>query len=140
LNNNNYTTNKRIRVLVGIVIMIIIAAIHGFRIGHYLNGKLYIYYYSYASDFMLPFGAYYLLSMNENQLRFLRKWYIKVLIVFSVMTFSEMMQLVGVYLFGVTFDIIDILMYAIGAFIAVFFDKQIFERFIPSWKYNPEKT
>lgn len=59
-------------------------------------------------------------------------------IVFSVMTFSEIMQLFGVYFFVVTFDLIDILMYGIGTFIAVFFDKQIFERFIPFGKYNPE--
>ena len=54
------------------------------------------------------------------------------------MTFSEIMQLFGVYFFVVTFDLIDILMYGIGTFIAVFFDKQIFERFIPFGKYNPE--
>ena len=138
MNDNDLRLNQRIRVIVGMIIMVIIAAIHWFRIGSYLNGNLYIYYYSHASDLMLPFGAYFLLSMNEIQLRFLRKWYVKVVIVFSVMTFSEIMQLFGVYFFGVTFDLIDILMYGIGAFIAAFFDKQIFERFVPFWKYNPE--
>ena len=138
MNDNDLRLNQRIRVIVGMIIMVIIAAIHWFRIGSYLNGNLYIYYYSYASDLMLPFGAYFLLSMNEIQLRFLRKWYVKVVIVFSVITFSEIMQLFGVYFFGVTFDLIDILMYGIGAFIAAFFDKQIFERFVPFWKYNPE--
>ena len=128
--------NLSIRIIVGISIMLTIAAIHVFRIGSYLNGNLYLYYYSYASDLMLPFGSYFLLSMNEIQLRFLRKWYIKMVIVFSVMTFSEVMQLYGVYFFGVTFDLIDILMYGMGTFIAAFFDKQIFERFIPFWKYN----
>ncbi len=136
MNDNNLRLNQRAHVIVGIVIMVIIAAIHGFRIGSYLTGNLYIFYYSFASDLMLPFGAYFLLSMNEIQLRFLRKWYIKVLIVFSVMTFSEVMQLFGVYFFGVTFDMLDILMYGIGVFSAVFFDKQIFERFIPHWKIN----
>lgn len=56
------------------------------------------------------------------------------------MTFSEIMQLFGVYLFGVTFDLADILMYAIGVMVAVFFDKQIFERALPYWKYNLKKN
>lgn len=73
MNDNNYRLNQSVRVIVGIVIMVTIAAIHGFRIGSYLNGNLYLDYYSYASDLMLPFGAYFLLSMNEIQLRFLRK-------------------------------------------------------------------
>jgi hypothetical protein len=88
---------------------------------------------------MIPFGAYFLLCMNEIQLQFLRKWFIKALIVFCVMTFSEIMQLFGLYLFGVTFDLADILMYGIGVILAVFFDKQIFEKILPFWKYNPEK-
>lgn len=117
--------------------MLIIAAIHGFRMGRYLTGNAYKYYYSFASDIMLPFGAYFLLCINEIQLRFLREWYIKVIIVFSVMAFSEIMQYYGIYFFGVTFDWIDILMYGIGASMAAFFDKQIFERFLPFWKYNP---
>ena len=115
--------------------MFILAAIHAVRIGSYLNGDLYIYYYSFASDLMIPFGAYFLLSLNEIQIRFLQKWYVKVIIVFSVMTFSEIMQHFGFYFFGDTFDWIDILMFAIGAFIAALVDKQIFERFVPLWKY-----
>jgi len=136
---HNFKFNLRVRVIVGIIIMLTFAAIHGFRIGSYLNGNLYLYYYSYASDLMLPFASYFLLSMNEIQIRFLRKWYVKMIIVFSVMTFCEVMQLYGVYFFGVTFDLIDILMYGIGASSAAFIDKQIFERFIPFWKYDPEK-
>lgn len=129
----------RIRKLVGIFVMLIIALIFGFRIGNNLNGNLYIYYQNYAGDIIIPFGAYFLLCMIEIQLQFLRKWFVKALIVFSVMTFSEIMQLFGVYLFGVTFDLADILMYGIGVIVAVFFDKQIFERTLPFWKYNPEK-
>jgi len=128
--------NQRIRILIGVIIMLIIAAIHGFRVGSYLSGNTYIYYYSFASDIMLPFGAYFLLCMNEIQLRFLRKWYIKVIIVFSVMAFSEILQYYVIYLFGVTFDWIDILMYGIGGFTAAIIDKQILERLMPFWKYD----
>jgi len=132
--------NHRIRILVGIIVMLIIALIFGLKIGNNLNGNLYIYYQSYAGDFMMPFGAYFLLCMNEIQLRFLRKWFVKALIVFCVMTFSEIMQLFGLYLFGVTFDLADIIMYGIGVILAVFFDKQIFERTLPFWKYYPENN
>ena len=131
--------NKRIRKLVGLSVMLIIALIFGFRIGNHLNGNLYIYYQSYAGDLMIPFGAYYLLCMNEIRLQFLRKWFVKALLVFCAMTFSEIMQLYGLYLFGVTFDLADILMYGIGVIVAVLFDKEIFERILPYWKYNPKK-
>ena len=140
MSTNHLDNNQKARVIVGIVTMVAIATIHFFRIGSYLNGNLYSFYYSFASDVMLPFGAYFLLCMNEIQFRFLRKWYIKALIVFSVMTFSEVMQLFGVYFFGVTFDIWDILMYGIGAFSAAFVDKQIFQRFVPGWKINSTKS
>jgi hypothetical protein len=80
-----------------------------------------------------------MLSMVEIQFRFLRNWFVKALIVFAVMTFSEIMQIFGFYFFGVTFDILDILMFGIGVFIAVLVDTKIFERFMPNWKYTDEK-
>lgn len=130
--------NHRVRKIVGICIMVLIAVMHAFRIGQFLNGDLYIYYYSYASDLILPFGAYFVLSMFEIQFRFLRNWFVKAIIVFAAMTFSEIMQIFGIYFFGVTFDISDILMFGIGVIIAVLLDTQIFERFMPNWKYTFE--
>ena len=128
--------NHRSRIIIGTSIMIIIAAIHFFRIGSYLNGELYIYYYSYASDLIIPFGLYFLLCMNEIQFRFLQNWYVKALIVFGLTTFTEIMQVFGVYFLGMTFDLWDILMFGAGTLMAVFFDKQIFERYLPFWKLN----
>ncbi len=120
--------------VVGISMMLAVAAIHAFRIGTYLNGDLYIYYYSYASDVMIPFGMYFLLSMNQFQYRFLEKWYVKALIVFGLATLTEILQIFGVYALGVTFDIFDILMFGIGVLIAVLLDKLVFEHFIPYWR------
>jgi len=85
---------------------------------------------------MLPFGAYFLLALNEIQIRFLQSWFTKVLIVFGVMTMSEILQYFEIYFFGVTFDLIDIIMFGLGALIAAFFDKQILERLLPEWKYK----
>ncbi len=136
MKEDNFGADQRIRKIIGISIMLAIAAMHGFRIGQYLNGKSYIIYYSFASDLILPIGAYFMLSMIEIQFRFLQKWYVKALIVFGVMTFSEVMQAYGFYFFGVTFDMLDILMFGIGVLIAVLLDTQIFNRLIPHWKYN----
>ncbi len=127
---------RKSRIIVGVSIMAIIAAMHMFRIGSYLNGDAYILYYSYASDLIVPFGIYFLLSINEIQFRFLRKWYVKALIIFGLASFSEILQIFGIYFLGVTFDILDILMFGIGVMFAVLLDKQIFARFIPYWKLN----
>jgi len=127
-----------IRVIVGVIVMLLFAAIHLFRFGTIYSGKVHILYYSYASNLLLPFGAYFLLSINEIKLRFLGKWYVKALIVFAFMTFSEILQIFGIYFFGVTFDLLDILMFAIGALFAVVFDKFIFDKFIPHWAYPKE--
>ena len=55
--DKDFKPYQRVREIVGIIIMLAIGVIHGFRIGSYLNGDLSLYYYSYASDLLLPFGA-----------------------------------------------------------------------------------
>ena len=128
---SDFRSNHKVRVIVGIIILLLIAAMHGFRIGQFLNGHFYKLYYSFASDLVLPIGAYFMLSMNEIHIQFLRKWYVKATIVFSVMTFSEIMQALGVYFFGVTFDWLDILMFGMGTLIAVLLDKLVLESLVP---------
>jgi hypothetical protein len=125
--------NHTSRTIVGVSILLIIAAMHWFRVGSYLNGNLYICYYSFASDVMLPFGAYFFLCLNEPKIKFLQKWYVKALVVFGLMTFSEVMQAFNIYFLGVTFDPIDILMFAIGVGSAALIDVQVFARLIPNW-------
>ncbi|MEJ2238722.1 MAG: hypothetical protein P8X82_10530 [Gemmatimonadales bacterium] len=50
-----------VRTAVAIVIVVLIALVHSFRVGSYLNGSLFTLYYSYFSDVFLPFGMYFLL-------------------------------------------------------------------------------
>ena len=133
---SNLKLNHRARIIVGVIIMLLIAGMHGFRIGQFLNGDLYKLYYSFASDLVLPIGAYFMLSMNEIHVRFLRKWYIKAIIVFAAMTFSEIMQAFDIYFFGVTFDLLDVLMFAIGTLFAIFIDKLVLENLVPHWEYS----
>ena len=125
---------QRIRLIVGVVILIVIAAIHAFRIGSYLNGEWYKLYYSYASDIMMPFGMYFLLVINEIRISNLRRWWVKAMIIFVLSSFTELMQAFGIYFLGVTFDYIDIAMFGLGVIIAVILDTQILLRFVPDWK------
>ena len=126
----------RLRLIVGISIMLLLALVHWFRVGSYLSGDLYILYYSYASDLMLPFGCYFLLCMNEIQLPFLRHWFTKAAVVFLLMTFSEVMQYFDFYFFGTTFDPVDIIMFGIGVLMAVLSDVLIFKKIFPLWSYD----
>jgi hypothetical protein len=128
--------NRKVRITVGISINLLIATIHIFRLGSYLNGDLYILYYSYASDILIPIAFYFLLCMNDVQIRFLRKWYAKAFIVFALATFAEVMQAFGVYMLGITFDPVDIIMFGIGVVIAAFMDVLVFEKLIPGYKIS----
>jgi len=114
------------KILIVILIQVIIALIHVFRLGQVFNGQMYNLYYSYFSDLILPFGFYFLLSINEASIPVLRQWYVKAGIIFSLATITEIGQLFGLYVLGVTFDPIDILMFGAGVLIAAFVDVKIF--------------
>jgi len=134
MNQGPLKKNRIVRTTVGICINLIIAAIHVFRLGSYLNGDLYILYYSYASDILVPIGFYFLLCLNDVQIRFFKKWYVKALIVFLLAAFTEIMQAFGIYMLGETFDVMDILMFGIGVSVAAILDVQVFEKVIPGYK------
>ena len=116
--------------------MLIIAALHALRVGSYLQGRWYILYYSYFSDFILPFGFYFLLCINDHSIKFLRSWHIKALLIFGACTTSEILQYFGIYFFGVTFDPVDILMFALGVATAVILDLFVLSKSLPGWNQN----
>jgi len=124
------------RMITGIIIILIIAMIHILRLGSYLSGEAYILYYSYASDIIIPIGMYFLLVINDIQIQFFQSWLVKASAIFLFATFTEIMQAFGIYLVGVTFDVIDIAMFGIGVLIAVFLDKIVFESIIPYYRLN----
>ena len=110
-------------------------------------------YYGYFSDIIIPFGMYFLLCMFEAQVRaiilsdapeevkhkvspalaFLRDWRPKAILVFSVASFTEVLQGFGVPLLGRTFDPLDFAMFAGGVLLAVLADRILLERFLPGW-------
>lgn len=140
MNEENNSAAQRVRTIIGSSIMILIALQHLFRVWSYLKGELYLFYYSYASDIIIPFGIYFLLFMNELRINILRKWYIKAAIILCICTFAEIMQYFGIYALGITFDPIDILMYAIGVAFAVTLDRFIFKRFVPHWNLETQRN
>lgn len=61
------------KTMIVILIQVFIALIHIFRLGQLFNGRAYDLYYGYFSDLILPFGAYFLLSMNDATIPFFAK-------------------------------------------------------------------
>lgn len=137
---NYFRRTRKTRIIVGISIILAIALIHIFRVGSYLHGDLYLLYYSYASDIIIPFGIYFLLCIDELYIKILGKWYVKVAIILGFTTFAEILQFFGIYALGETYDPIDILAYAVGVGSAAIFDKLVFSRFIPFWNYKSEQS
>jgi len=126
------------KIFIVILIQVAIALIHVFRLGQVFQGQAYNLYYSYFSDLILPFGMYFLLSLNDISIPVFKKWYVKVGIIFSLTTFAEICQFFGIEVLGVTFDPIDILMYGIGVSLAALIDVKIFFRYLGFWA-NPNK-
>jgi hypothetical protein len=121
------------KVAVVVIILLIIALAHIFRIGSYLQGSMYALYYSYFSDIVIPFGMYFLLCLDEAYFRFLRDWRVKSGLVFAVAAGTEVAQAFGVPILGQTFDPLDFAMFAIGVLLAAFVDRWFFARFFPFW-------
>ena len=122
---------RRLAVIYSIVALI--AAVHIFRLGSYLQGELYNFYYSYFSDFILPFGCYFLLCASELYIPILRRWEAKFAIAFLIPSIAETCQYFGIPVLGSTFDPLDYFMYGIGALSAAVVDVQVFPQVFDFW-------
>jgi hypothetical protein len=119
--------------LVIVAIMLLIAGLHILGPLRQAPGPWHNWYYSYFSDLALPFGFYFLLCLSEQNLRWLRNWGLKAGLVFGAATTAEILQFFGIYALGVTFDPLDIVMYAVGTLLAVILEQGIFKRWLPFW-------
>ncbi len=124
--NKSFVFSKRSLISLGIVILV--ALLHIVRIGSYLQGNLHDLYYAYFSDLVIPIAAYFLLCFTENQLLFLKRWWVKALVVFLLAALAETLQYFGLAALGSTFDPLDYLMYFLGAVLAVLLDLLLFHR------------
>ena len=132
--SNIFGSSKRLAVIFSIIALI--AAVHIFRLGSYLQGELYSFYYSYFSDFIIPFGCYFLLYLSELHIPILRRWEVKFAIAFLIPSIAETCQYFGVPVLGSTFDPLDYFMYGIGALSAVVVDTQVFSRVFDFWTWE----
>ena len=121
------------KIIFVILIQVAIALIHVFRLGQIFQGQAYNLYYSYFSDFILPFAAYFLLSLQEITISVFRKWYVKAGLIFALTTLAEICQFFGIEVLGVTFDPFDILMYGIGVSVAALIDVKVFTKYLGFW-------
>ena len=136
--NNVLGSFRRLAVIISI--MVLIAMVHIFRVGSHLQGELYNFYYSYFSDFIIPFGFYFLVCANEPQMPFLRQWKVKLAIAFLTPSIAETCQYFGIPVLGSTFDLLDYVMYGIGAISAVVVDTQVLPRIFDFWTLEkPER-
>jgi len=90
-------------------------------------------FHSYFADIFLPFGFYFLLILNEDIFKFLRKWYIKALIIFLLCATSETLQYFSIYALATVFDPVDYLMYSTGVLLASMIDNVFFKRVFVFW-------
>ena len=139
-NQDSGNTTARGRTIVVVSIMLLIALIHFFRVGTYLQGKLFTLYYSYFSDIVVPFGMYFLLCLSDVRIRFLRGWHVKAMLVFVVASSTEVMQAFGVPLLGRTYDPLDFVMFGAGVLLAVLVDRFLFGRFLSCWSLETEDS
>ena len=127
------------KIIVVVSIQVAIALIHIFRLGQLFNGQAYNLYYSYFSDLILPFGFYFLLTLTEANIPAMRHWYVKAGIIFLLCASAELCQLFGIYALGVTFDLVDIVIYALAVLFAAFIDVKIFSRYLGFWQMQQSK-
>jgi len=120
---------QRRRTTAAIAAVLLVALVHIVRVGSYLKGMLFNLYYSFTSDILLPFAAYFLLVLNEiNGAFFLRSGWVKAGLVTCVAVSAEILQAFGVAALGVTFDPLDLVMYPIGALAALLLDRTLIRR------------
>lgn len=126
------------RTLVAVGVIVAVALLHVLRIGSHLRGTWFTLYYAYFSDVVVPFGAYFLLCQAELRMPILRGRPAKALVVLGVASLAELMQAVGVPMFGRTFDPLDLAMYAAGVTLAVVTDRMVLTPLLPGWSRRGE--
>jgi len=127
------------KMMVAITVILFIAAIHIFRVGTYLSGKLFILYYSFFSDIVIPIGIYFMLCINAVSIPYLKNWKTKAAIVFVIAAVTEIAQAFGIPILGSTFDPLDFVMFGVGIFIAIGLD-YLFSRVFSFWSFGDEKV
>lgn len=122
------------RRVVIVSIALLTALLHIVGIGRHAPREWFNLYYSYFSDFTIPFTFYFLFCMPAPELRVLRRWEVRLALTFLLPSIAETCQYFGIPVLGETFDPLDYLMYAGGALLAALVETQVFARLFPFWR------
>ncbi|MDD5468604.1 MAG: hypothetical protein PHS96_12445 [Anaerolineales bacterium] len=109
-------------------------ALHIVGIGRHAPREWFNLYYSYFSDFTLPFTFYFLFCLPAPELALLRRWEVRLAMTFLLPSIAETCQYFGIPVLGETFDPLDYLMYACGALLAALVETQVFARVFRFWR------
>ena len=108
-----------------VAICLAAGALHLFTGPHY-RGPLRAFVSGYLIDLVLPFSLVLLLGVGLDRSPSLRLPVVRAAAVFLLGAAVEFLQYFGVPLFGRTFDLLDLLMYATGAIAALAFERLVF--------------
>ena len=123
--------NRKKRVILVVSLELIIAS--AFIVGaDWTSPSIHILFHSYFADIFLPFGFYFLLTINSDN-KYLDKWWKRSVAIIILCVTSETLQYFGIYALAKVFDPFDYLMYASGALVAAFVDRRIFTKMFPFW-------
>jgi len=110
-----------------------IAMLHVVGIGRSASEKMFIFFTSYFSDLILPFGFYFLLILGSEKIAILRRKWIRAVVMIAIPSGAEILQYFGAYALGYTFDPVDFLCYVIGVFTALLVDL-VLDKTATFWK------
>ncbi len=123
------TREKKKTIVIGIELFIALI----FFIGADWTGEnAHRFFHSYFADIALPFGFYFLLTLIEDKYFFLRPWYSKALVVFLLVSISEILQYFGIYALANVFDPFDFVMYVSGVLLAALADIRLISKYYPA--------
>lgn len=122
----------RIRRIVVVSICLFEAVVQLFT-GPRYQGPFRPFVTGYAIDILLPFSAYFLLTMCDGIMPALRLWPLRAAVVFAVISSAEVAQYFGRPIFGKTYDPLDFVAYAGGTALAVLADRFVLPRMFKSW-------
>lgn len=113
-----------------VAICLLVAALH-LVTGPDYRGPLRWFVTGYLIDLALPFSLVLLLGVGSDSIPPLRRPAIRASAVVLLGAVVELLQFLGVPIFGRTFDPLDLIMYAAGALAAVAFERVVFPSSLP---------
>lgn len=122
------TDDKKVKIIIKIELFIALTFFIG---AEWAPDAIHRFFHNYFGDIVIPFGFYFLLILNETTFSFLRPWYTKALVIFLLVSTSEILQYFGIYALATVFDPVDFIMYAGGVLSAAFFDIRVVSKYYP---------